>query len=215
MSSDPQHPHKSWTCWCVSVTKCFRKGSSRRVEAGRVLVLTAQQVLPKWWAPGLARDWLVTLCITRHRLSFKGPRSNWSIIVNFDMRGRRKRRRRDGYKAGSYDPDLLLGCGLALHRETAFREAEGRQKHPSYHEVAARSRGLRGEQAGRTVIKKVLVREQRLYKGRIFPGTLNLHFLEDSFWTLCFGTHWGGVAKQMTVTFARGMSLALSTQRTR
>lgn len=63
------------------------------------------------------------------------------------MRGRRKKRRRDGYKAGSYNLDLLLGCRLALHRETAFREAEVRQKHPSYHEVAARSRGLTCEQS--------------------------------------------------------------------
>lgn len=98
----------------------------------------------------------------KHSPSFKGPRFNWSIIVNFDMRGRRKRRRRDGYKAGSYDPDLLLGCRLAPHRETAFREAEARQKHLSYHEVAARSRGLTGSKVGTIVIKKVLVREQRL-----------------------------------------------------
>lgn len=63
------------------------------------------------------------------------------------MRGRRKRRKKDGYKSGIYDPDLLLGCRLALHRETVFREAEVRQKHPSYHEVAATSRGLTGEQS--------------------------------------------------------------------
>lgn len=78
------------------------------------------------------------------------------------MRRRRKRRRRDGYKAGSCDPDLSLGYGLAPHRETAFREAEGRQKHLSYHEVAARSRGLTDSKVGTIVIKKVLVREQRL-----------------------------------------------------
>lgn len=85
------------------------------------------------------------------------------------MRGRRKRRRSDGYKAGSYDPDLLLGCRLALHRERAFREAEGRQKHPSYHEVAARSRGLTGEQSWKNCNKEGSGKRIEALKRKNFP----------------------------------------------
>lgn len=37
----------------------------------------------------------------KHSPSFKDPRFNWSIIVNFDMRGRRKRRRGMVIKQGA------------------------------------------------------------------------------------------------------------------
>lgn len=56
------------------------------------------------------------------------------------------------------------------HRtETAFREAEGRQKHPSYHEVAARSRGLTGKQSWKNWNKEGSGKRTEALKRKNFP----------------------------------------------